>query len=194
MDGSTGSAGWMVRRALPAGAPSAGSGVALGGGARLTSGAAFAGEGVTSLPPTQSFSQTSKTGCSTPWRPGLAENIQPEKIRCIFPFSTSSTWTKPSVSGVSVWGRVRQTRGVICSVPNCTVSSMATSNVVMRPVILSRPAKTAVGLRISSARAEAASAHRAARTGKKERKNLMIAMEPRSSASQPALHASGDQA
>src|SRR5262249_47110517 len=37
-------------------------------------------------------------------------------------------------------------RGVTCSAPNCTVSLIATSNEMMRPVILSRPANTAVGL------------------------------------------------
>src|SRR3981189_2324748 len=61
---------------------------------------------------------------------------------------TSSTSTKAAVLGVSVGGRVEQTRGVTCSAPNCTVSLMATSNDVMRPVILSRPEKTALGLTI----------------------------------------------
>src|SRR5262245_25508681 len=39
-------------------------------------------------------------------------------------------------------------RGVTCRAPNCTVSLSATSNVMMRPVILSRPENTAVGLAI----------------------------------------------
>src|SRR5271169_4004429 len=46
-------------------------------------------------------------------------------------------------------------RGVICSEPNCTVSFIATSNEIIRPVILSRPAKTAVGCLILSASAGA---------------------------------------
>ncbi len=42
-------------------------------------------------------------------------------------------------------------RGVSWSAPNCTVSSVATSNETIRPVILSRPEKTAVGFLIRSA-------------------------------------------
>src|SRR5882757_6769231 len=34
-------------------------------------------------------------------------------------------------------------RGVTCSAPNCTVSPTAASNVMMRPVILSRPENNA---------------------------------------------------
>ena len=65
---------------------------------------------------------------------------------------SSSTSTKLVVCGVSVCGRVLHTRGVTCSAPNCTVSSIATSKLMMRPVVLSRPAKIAVGCRIGSAR------------------------------------------
>ncbi len=53
--------------------------------------------------------------------------------------------------GVSVGGLVKQTRAVICRAPNCTVSLMPTSNETIRPVILSRPEKTAVGFLILSA-------------------------------------------
>jgi molybdopterin biosynthesis enzyme len=67
---------------------------------------------------------------------------------------TSSTSVKLVVCGASVGGRVQQTRGVNCSAPNCTVSSIATSKEMIRPVILSSPAKTAVGLRMRSASAE----------------------------------------
>ena len=66
---------------------------------------------------------------------------------------TSSTSVKVVVCGASVGGRVQQTRGVSCSAPNCTVSSTATSKEMIRPVILSSPAKTAVGLRMRSAAA-----------------------------------------
>ena len=58
---------------------------------------------------------------------------------------------KEVVFGVSVGGLVKQTRGVICRAPNCTVSSTPTSNETIRPVILSRPEKTAVGFLILSA-------------------------------------------
>ena len=52
--------------------------------------------------------------------------------------------------GIRIWrfrrrARIR-TRGVICRAPNCTVSLIDTSKEMMRPVILSRPANTAVGL------------------------------------------------
>src|SRR5271170_6679544 len=83
-------------------------------------------------------------GCSTACRPGLAANIQPVKIRLISPCSvTSSTSTKASVFVASVGGRVLQARAVTCSAPNCTVSPIAASNEMVRPVILSRPANTA---------------------------------------------------
>ena len=42
---------------------------------------------------------------------------------------------------------------MICRAPNCTVSLIATSNEMIRPVILSRPLKTAIGLLILSASA-----------------------------------------
>ena len=57
----------------------------------------------------------------------------------------------------SVGGRVWQTRGVTCKAPNCTVSSMSTSNSMMRPVILSSPEKTATGLLSGAAAAGPAS-------------------------------------
>ena len=72
----------------------------------------------------------------------------------------SSTSTKLVVCGASVCGRVLQTRGVTFSEPNWTVSSTATSKLTMRPVVLSRPAKIAVGWRIGSARAAPESARR----------------------------------
>ena len=58
---------------------------------------------------------------------------------------------KDVVFGVSVGGLVKQTRGVTWRAPNWTVSSTATSNDTIRPVILSRPEKTAVGFLILSA-------------------------------------------
>src|SRR5262245_6280431 len=64
---------------------------------------------------------------------------------------TSSTSRKLSVVWVSLGGRVKHTRGVTWSAPNCTVSLIATSNVVMRPVFLSSPENTAVGLLIFAA-------------------------------------------
>ena len=89
-----------------------------------------------------------------PCRPGLSANIQPLKMRLIdLSVSISSTSAKASVCGASVEGREKQTRGVICSEPNCTVSLIATSKEMIRPVILSSPAKTAVGCLILSARA-----------------------------------------
>src|SRR5262245_61798679 len=42
-------------------------------------------------------------------------------------------------------------RGVTLRAPNCTVSLILTSNAMMRPVILSRPANTAVGFWIFTA-------------------------------------------
>src|SRR5208337_939190 len=84
-------------------------------------------------------------GCSTACRPGLAENIQPVKMRLISPCSvTSSTSTKASVLVGSVGGRVLQARAVTCSAPNCTVSPIAASNEMVRPVILSRPENIAL--------------------------------------------------
>src|SRR5580704_14187090 len=65
-------------------------------------------------------------------------------MRLISPCSvTSSTSTKASVLVGSVGGRVLQARAVTCSAPNCTVSPIAASNEMVRPVILSRPAKIA---------------------------------------------------
>src|SRR5208282_4519378 len=115
---------------------------------------------------------------STPCRPGLAENIQPEKMRFdVLEFSISSTSMKLSVCGASVCGRVRQTRGVICRLPNCTVSSIATSKEMMRPVILSRPAKMAVGLWISSARVAAPANSVAPNIKAREESRIMRARE-----------------
>src|SRR5689334_1123335 len=50
---------------------------------------------------------------------------------------------KASVFCVSVVGRVKQVRGVTCNAPNWTVSPIATSKLMMRPVILSRPENNA---------------------------------------------------
>ena len=71
-----------------------------------------------------------------PCSPGLAANIQPVKMRRdLASRAISSTSTKEVVLGFSVGGREKQTRGVICRAPNCTVSSIATSNETIRPVI-----------------------------------------------------------
>src|SRR5215207_9163643 len=92
--------------------------------------------------------------CSMPCRPGLEANIQPLKMRrYLLSRVTSSTSTKPVVFGFSVGGRVKHILGVSCRAPNCTVSSTATSNEMIRPVILSSPEKTAVGFLILSANA-----------------------------------------
>ena len=71
------------------------------------------------------------------------------RLACLaLPFDLVDLDKAPRWSGcLGLGAGVRQTRGVICSVPNCTVSSIATSKEMMRPVILSRPAKVATGLR-----------------------------------------------
>jgi len=57
--------------------------------------------------------------------PGLAANIQPVKMRRTErSMVISSTSTNASVCAASVGGRVLHTRGVTCSAPNCTVSSI----------------------------------------------------------------------
>jgi hypothetical protein len=74
------------------------------------------------------------------------------KMRCTSPVSlTSSTSTKDAVWGCSVGGRVSQTRGVTLRAPNSTVLLMGISRREMRPVTLSRAAKTAIGFLTISA-------------------------------------------
>ena len=95
---------------------------------------------------------SSRRRCAWPpaWRPACP--VFASAALAIRLQDDSSTSTKLVVCGASVCGRVLHTRGVTCSEPNCTVSSIATSKLMMRPVVLSRPAKIAVGWRIGSAR------------------------------------------
>jgi hypothetical protein len=66
---------------------------------------------------------------------------------------SSSTSTKEAVRGCSVGGRESQTRGVTLSAPNSTVLLIGTSRCEIRPVTLSRAAKTAIGFLMTSAEA-----------------------------------------
>jgi hypothetical protein len=66
---------------------------------------------------------------------------------------TSSTSTNDAVRGCSVGGRVSHTLGVTLSAPNSTVLLMGTSRCEIRPVTLSRAAKTAIGFLTISAEA-----------------------------------------
>src|SRR5580692_7839962 len=86
-----------------ASAPGSAGGLSSGFGAAASATGASC---ITTVPPLQAVSQISKIGCSTPCRPGLSANIQPEKMRLIcFSSSISSTWAKASVCGASVGGR-----------------------------------------------------------------------------------------
>src|ERR1700679_3754847 len=86
-----------------ASAPGSVGGLSSGFGAEAS---ATGASWITTVPPLQAVRQISKIGCSTPCRPGLSANIQPEKMRLVcFSSSISSTWAKASVCGASVGGR-----------------------------------------------------------------------------------------
>jgi len=79
------------------------------------------------------------------------------------------------VSGVSVGGRVVQTRGVTLSAPNSTVWLMGISKCEMRPVTLSRAANIAVSFLIFSAWARLAGMAGVKATASKSEASLGLA-------------------
>src|SRR5271169_1006428 len=82
-------AGGGVCSGEAASAPGSVGGLSSGFGAEAS---ATGASWITTVPPLQAVSQISKIGCSTPCRPGLSANIQPEKMRLIcFSSSISST-------------------------------------------------------------------------------------------------------
>src|ERR1700722_652020 len=96
-------AGGGVCSGEAASAPGSVGGLSSGFGAEAS---ATGASWITTVPPLQAVSQIWKIGCSTPCRPGLSANIQPEKMRLVcFSSSISSIWAKVSVCGASVGGR-----------------------------------------------------------------------------------------
>ena len=87
-----------------------------------------------------------------PCRPGLEAKIQPPNIRRYLLVKRHLVDLDEGRRVLRLGRRARiADRGVIWSAPNWTVSSTATSNEMIRPVILSSPAKIAVGFLILSA-------------------------------------------
>ena len=88
----------------------------------------------------QSVSQTSKTGCSTAFKPGLSANIQPEQQLLLLAvehdlvdLDECRRLRLPPSAGAS-----SRPRGVTFRAPNCTVSLIGTSSFLMVAVTLSR--------------------------------------------------------